>query len=117
LHFYQQNVNCSLVAQHDLIDMVAKDFDIVAIQEPYIGPNQASQASRNWCPVYPDVIHNDPLTRPCSMLLVSISIPTDTWSIISLPSTDITAIKLQVEGGKTLHIFNIYNDCEHNQSL
>ncbi|KAF9002679.1 hypothetical protein BDQ17DRAFT_1173084, partial [Cyathus striatus] len=82
----------------------------------YIRPNQASRASRNWHSVYPDVNHEDP-QHPHSLLLVSTDIPTDAWSTIPLPSTNITAIKLQVEGGKILHIFNIYNDCKHNHSL
>ncbi|KAF8986406.1 hypothetical protein BDQ17DRAFT_1176793, partial [Cyathus striatus] len=83
------------------------DFNVVAIQEPYIGHDQASRASRHWQPVYP-VSNQDDSKQPHSLLLVSTSILTDSWTTIPIPSTDITAIKLQVEGGKTLHIFNIY---------
>ncbi|KAF8998374.1 hypothetical protein BDQ17DRAFT_1168252, partial [Cyathus striatus] len=66
-----------------------------------------SRSNKHWTTVYPSsppppgrVVH--------SLLLINSSISTDSWSPVPLPSSDITAIRLQVVGGHSIFIFNLY---------
>jgi hypothetical protein len=43
-------------------------------------------------------------------------IPSSTWKPVSISSPDVTAVELTREFG-TIHIINIYNDCNHNEAL
>ena len=52
----------------------------------------------------------------CSIILTCSNILTDSWVQIDFPLGDITAIQLKGEWGK-LSIFNIYNDCMHNNTI
>jgi len=51
-----------------------------------------------------------------SIIMVNRLVATDSWTPISINSSDVTAIQLQGDHG-TIHIINVYNDCNHNESL
>ncbi|KIJ11402.1 hypothetical protein PAXINDRAFT_27822, partial [Paxillus involutus ATCC 200175] len=54
LRIWQQNLNTSRIVQLSLLNSrVAKDWDIVALQEPYINPMKNTTSTRRFHVVYP----------------------------------------------------------------
>ncbi|KAF9004987.1 hypothetical protein BDQ17DRAFT_1169568, partial [Cyathus striatus] len=92
------------------------NYDICAVQEPYIGFNGKSHANSYWQPIYPS-IHAPEGCVACSLLLVSTNVSTNAWTEILVQSSDITAICLHLEDRQVLFIFNIYLACSHNEAL
>ncbi|KDR65913.1 hypothetical protein GALMADRAFT_81370, partial [Galerina marginata CBS 339.88] len=90
-------------------------YDIALIQEPYIDHLGRSRANQHWIVVYPPP-HNEEPSRTRSIILVNRRIATNSWTQIEVDSFDITGIQLHGEFG-TLRIYNVYNDCKHNDSL
>ncbi|KAI9064185.1 hypothetical protein FKP32DRAFT_1551169, partial [Trametes sanguinea] len=82
------------------------DFDILAIQEPYIDFLGRTRATHHWYVVYPTA-HYDSAGRTRSVLLVNKRLSTNAWSPISLPSSDVSAISI-LSGGSRIHLFNLY---------
>ena len=116
LNIRQQNVNKSLISQLDLLASLRRDdYDICAIQEPYIDFNGKTRANRQWVTVYP-ITHKEHPDATRSVTLVNADLLTDTWRQIQLQHPDITAIEMTGEFG-TLRIINIYNDCNNNSTL
>jgi len=114
LKIWQQNVNRSLIAQLDVLESAnPKDYDLIFLQEPYMDHLGATRASTYWAVIYPPR-HRDAPGR--SRILVNKRLSTSAWTQINVQSFDITAIQLNVNEG-TLHAYNIYNDCKHNDSL
>jgi exonuclease III len=60
--------------------------------------------------------HNDNPAKSWSIILLRALLCTDNWTQIDFPSSDVTAVQLMGTWGK-LSIFNIYNDCEHNNTI
>lgn len=116
LQFQQQNMNKSLISQLDLLASLRRDeYDICAIQEPYINFNGKTHANRQWTTIYLNTHKVHPgATR--AVILVNANIPTDNWKQIHIQHPDIMAIEMTGDFG-TLHILNIYNDCKNNSSL
>ena len=50
------------------------------------------------------------------MILLRDNLLTDGWEQIDFPSSDVTALRIKGSWGK-LTIFNIYNDCNHDDTL
>jgi hypothetical protein len=85
------------------------------LQEPHINYLNKTIAARDWTVIYPTMHGNNPeCTR--SAILIRSCILTNTWLQIDLPSGDITALQIKGEWGR-LSIFNIYNDCTHNDTI
>ena len=115
---WQQNVNKSSACQHDLISsavLARKGIDIVALQEPAINNFGTTIAARDWIPVYPSTHGGDP-RKTRSLLLINSNILTDNWKQVDFPSGDVTIVQITREWGSAL-LFNIYNDCEHNNTI
>ena len=115
---WQQNVNRSPTCQHDLISSAAlarRGIDIVALQEPAISKFGTSIASRDWVPIYPTTHSSNP-HKSRSLLLIRNNILTEQWKQIDYPSEDVTIIQLNGSWGD-LTLFNIYNDCEKNDTI
>lgn len=115
---WQQNVNKSSACQHDLISsavLARKGIDIVALQEPAINNFGTTIAARDWIPVYPSTHGGDP-RKTRSLLLINSNILTDNWKQVDFPSGDVTIVQITGEWGSAL-LFNIYNDCEHNNTI
>jgi len=116
LRIWQQNVNQSLIAQHDVLQSAnPKDYNLILLQEPYVDHLGATRASSYWTVVYPPQ-HRDAPKRSRSIILVNKRLATSSWTQINIPSFNISAIQLQSQHG-ILQIYNIYNDCLHNDSL
>ena len=112
----QQNVNKSLLSQQDLLVSLKRDnFNICAIQEPYINHNGMSRENFQWFTVYP-FTHTSAPASTRSILLINTNLLTNDWKQIPIPHPDITAIELSSTYGK-ICLFNIYNNCKNNNAL
>ena len=112
----QQNTNKSLISQLDLLESLKRnDYDICAIQEPYIDFNGKSRANRQWTAIYPNTHYSHPdSTR--SLLLINTNILTDSWKQLNIQHPDVTAIELRGTFG-TIRVINVYNNCNNNTAL
>ncbi|KAJ7639659.1 hypothetical protein DFH06DRAFT_923141, partial [Mycena polygramma] len=90
-------------------------YDIALLQEPHFDFRGISRAGRAWVSVYPSISLKD-LNTARSAMLVNEHLPSSMWRQVAIPSPDITAIELYGDFG-TIRIINIYNDCEHNDTL
>ncbi|KII89054.1 hypothetical protein PLICRDRAFT_78414, partial [Plicaturopsis crispa FD-325 SS-3] len=109
-------LNKSSKAHFDLINSaVHKDYDILAIQEPYLDSFANTKATSKWRVVYPSSRFADKSTVR-SVLLVNTRLDTNHWRQLSIHSNDITALQLSGDFGN-ISIINIYNDCTHSRTL
>ncbi|KIM73079.1 hypothetical protein PILCRDRAFT_48268, partial [Piloderma croceum F 1598] len=92
------------------------DWDVIAIQEPWLDALGNARGTHYWCVLYPSNHLHDGSSRPRSILLVNTNIATDSYISLNIPNSDITAIRFQGNHG-FLSLFNIYNDCMHNDNL
>ena len=115
LRIWQQNLNKSLTAQQAFLHSLKGNCDVVCIQEPHFDFRHISRALPNWIPVYP-VRHLDNPDKTRSLILVSKSISTNSWSQLEVLSPDITAIQINNPHQK-VRVFNVYNDCTHSHSI
>jgi ribonuclease HI/exonuclease III len=118
INIWQQNINKSRTCQHELISsgkLISKGIDIVALQEPAINFLNKTVASRDWKVIYPSTHACEP-GKTRSIILVRDDLLTDGWEQLDFPSGDVTAIRIKSSWGKAT-VFNIYNDCKHNETL
>src|SRR6266404_2210656 len=118
IKIWQQNVNKSKMCQLDLIGsskMIEEEIDIIALQEPYISPHHYTAAARHWVTVYLTPHTTDP-GKTRSVILLQSNISSDNWEQTDFHSGDVMAIQIRGKWGK-LVIFNIYNDCMHNDTI
>jgi hypothetical protein len=115
---WQQNANKSPAAHQALLETAGKNFDFILIQEPYIDHLATTRANSYYTIIYPPRHRDDhpkkAYTR--SVILVNKRINTNNWEALPIDCPDMTAIKLKMERG-IIRIFNIYNDCDHNDTL
>ena len=118
INIWQQNVNRSHTCQHALISSAAlarRGIDIVALQEPPISSFGTTIAAREWTPIYPTTHSTEP-SKTRSLILIRSNILTDQWNQVDYPSGDVTIVSIRGTWGE-LTIFNIYNDCEKNDTI
>ena len=118
LAIWQQNLNKSPNCQHSLLSsgrMARHNIDIVALQEPSINFLHKTIATQDWIPLYPSTHEKCP-EKTRSVTLIRGDLLTESWEQLDFPSGDVTAVRIKEEWG-TLTIFNIYNDCEHDDTL
>ncbi|KAJ7191577.1 hypothetical protein GGX14DRAFT_341354, partial [Mycena pura] len=116
LRVWQQNLNKSLQAQLDMLQSLKpQKYDLALIQEPYMDFRNKSRTNLRFTAVYP-AQHDLHPKRSRSLILVNTHLASSSWSTIPIPSPDITAVELRTPAG-LLRIINVYNDCEHNDSL
>lgn len=117
LRIWQQNLNKSARAQHDLInDPYLADYDILVLQEPYLTFLGLTSSTPNWRVVYPTPHGNDGVARSRSILLVNRRLSTDSWFPIPAKHPDVTAIGVRSPQA-TILLFNLYVDGEHDTVL
>jgi hypothetical protein len=117
LRIWQQNLNKSLLAQLDALSSI-ESYDILAFQEPHIDFLGNSRANSHFTPIYPSNHNNtgNNKTKTRSLILINKRLSSDAWTRIDLDSSDVTAVQIKGEH-INISIFNIYNDCKHNNSL
>lgn len=119
LRIWQQNLNTSPFAQHDLLNSAKPtDWDVLAIQEPAISSNLklAIGITSYWYPVYPTNHLRDNQPRSRSLLLISKKLSTNGWKEVAFKSADVTAIELTTHTQK-IQIINVYNDGNHDKTI
>ena len=117
LHIWQQNLNKLEKTHYNLINMLLhKNWDILALQEPYIDKLGNTKANFQWHIVYPmSHLASDVTCR--SVILVNVMLDVNRWTQIPVADTNnISAIQLQTSKGRVT-IFNVYNNCLHSRTL
>ncbi|KAJ3518307.1 hypothetical protein NMY22_g13741 [Coprinellus aureogranulatus] len=117
LRILQINVNKSNDAHLELLNNnLHKTWDIVLIQEPHQNYFKNIATAKGFRQVYPSRKARENAT-PRSGIWVSERISTNTWHAVNVnDSPDITAIQLSDPNFGQLTIFNVYNDCTHNDT-
>ena len=118
ISIWQQNVNKSKICQHDLISsarLSKQHIDIIALQEPPISDFAATIANKDWRVIYPST-HAKAPSKTRSVILLRTDIPTNNWTQIGIETGDVTIVKITGDWG-TLTLFNVYNDCEHDNTI
>ena len=117
LRIWQQNLNKSDKAHYDLINTpLHKNWDILALQEPYIDALGNIKANSWWHVVYPSPhLTNSTIDR--SVLFINATLDVNRWAQIPVKgSNDMSAIQLHTPKGRVM-IFNLYVDCNHSEAL
>ena len=95
LHIWQQNLNKSDKAHYDLINTpLHKNWDILALQEPYTDALGNTRANSQWHVVYPSPHHTD---SSIDRLVILINLALDVNKGAQIPvedSNDVMAIQL-----------------------
>ena len=116
LHFWQQNINKSLLSQLDLLNNTdPKLFNFIFLQEPHVDFLNLSRANHQWMVIYPTCHHANPKTTR-SVTLVSTRVSKNKWKQVHVQSNNVTAVELSSDFG-TITFYNIYNACENADTL
>lgn len=116
IRIWQQNLNKSLTAQLHLLNTAKPDdWDLIILQEPWVG-HLGTRNSPYWRVLYPDSYFTDKTNLPRSIILVNTNIPTNSYEQMHFNSPDVTGLQIK-QGPHKIIIINIYNDCNHNESL
>jgi hypothetical protein len=117
LRILQQNSHKSKLAQQYILNTASpEDWDIIAIQEPWLDQFKNARGSSYWRILYPTTHLLDDAPRTRSILMINTNISTDSYVQLDIPNADIAAVQFNGDHG-TISLFNIYNDCTHNDNL
>jgi hypothetical protein len=115
-HIWQQNMVKSSTAQHDLLAKAdPKEWDIIALQEPYLNHLHLTHANPHRNIIYPSNKNLNNQPHSCSIILLNTNIHPKQTSQISINSSNITAV-LIVTNSHPLIIINMYNDNNNNNN-
>ena len=93
LRIWQQNVQKSKTAHSYVINTAnPKDWDILALQEPWIDSYGNSCGSQYWRVIYPANFYEEDRMCIQSILLVNTNLSTDCYIPLLIPHSDITAL-------------------------
>ncbi|KNZ76503.1 hypothetical protein J132_10311, partial [Termitomyces sp. J132] len=113
----QQNVCKLSTAQADMLAAVCpEDWDVLAIQEPFLDFLGNTKANGYWQVIYSSDYRHNGSSCTCSILLVNTDISTDAYTQLTIPSIDIAAVHFNGTYG-CLSLFGIYNNCTHNKVI
>ena len=116
LRIWQQNTRKSLTAQHYILNTDPSLFNLILIQEPWLNALGNTRGNHHWRIIYPSNRYTDGHNTLRSIILVNTSIPTDSYTVLNIPHSDISALRLRGNFG-ACSIFNIYNDCNDNSTI
>ena len=117
LRIWQQNVHKSKTPQTYVINTTnPKDWDVIALQEPWIDSFRNSCSSQYWRVIYPANFYDEDRSRVRSILLINTNISTDCYSVLPIMHTNIMAIHFRGDN-KFLSVFNVYNEITNNDTL
>jgi hypothetical protein len=113
----QINLNKSKKAHLDILNAPQlKNWDLILIQEPHLTFFRNICTPNCFTSIHP-TSHHMLNQRVCFIIWVNPSLSANFWKALEFAdSNDVTAIQLSGEYGY-LSIFNIYNNCEHSQTL
>src|SRR5882724_2199808 len=112
LRIWQQNVHKSQTV-HDFIRCTAQpsEWDILALQEPWIDTFGNSRGSQYWRVIYPANFYVEGRSHIRSVLLINTS-----YSVLPIMNSDVTAVRFRGDNGY-ISIFNIYNEITNNDTI
>ena len=117
LKIWQENLNKSATAQHCILSgpFTAKEWDVVAIQEPVIDNLGNTKATPDWNVIYPSAryTHQD---RSRAVTLVNKRLNTNNWRQIPFPSADVVIVQFTGPFG-LVTLFNIYDDSRSRTTI
>jgi ribonuclease HI len=117
LRIWLQNVHKSKTAQEYVLNTAnPKDWDIIALQEPWFDSYGNSRGTQYWRVIYPANFYVEGRPRVRSILLINTNLSTDCYTILPVMHSDITAVRLRGDNGY-LSLFNIYNEITNNDTL
>ncbi|KAF8228896.1 hypothetical protein L208DRAFT_1107993, partial [Tricholoma matsutake] len=93
-----------------------ENWDILVLQEPFLDSLGNTKASPYWRVLYPSNHHKDNSDHLRSVLLINTNINTNSYTPLDIRCNNITVVHFLGEFG-SISIFNIYNDCTHNDVL
>jgi hypothetical protein len=113
LSIYQYNAHHSSSVHHSLLnDSAMENFHILMIQEPYTYFQDEAQTAlkhHHWQLILPGLLLAD-WVRPRVVIYISISIPSNSYSIVPVLSQDIAAVSFTLpDSPLPLTLVNIYN--------
>ena len=117
LRIWQQNLHKSQTAQ-DYVRNTANpaDWDILALQEPWLNSLGNSRGTQYWQVIYPANFYAEGSSCIHSILLINTNISTDSYTILPIQNSDVTAVRFKGEFGH-LTVFNIYNEITNNNTI
>ena len=117
LRIWQQNVAKSSVAQHDVLAKAnPKDWDIIALQEPYLDFLGLTRANSHWNVIYPSNKNRENQKRIRTIILISTNIDSSQIQQVNIQSSDITAVHIKTHT-RSLLLFNVYIDNTNNHTI
>ena len=117
LRIWQQNVHKSKTAQAYVLNTAnPNDWDVLALQEPWIDSFGNSRGTQYWRVIYPANYYLEGRAHIRSIILINTNLSTDCYTILPLIHSDITAVRFRGNNG-FLSLFNIYNEITNNDTL
>ena len=117
LRIWQQNVHKSKTAQAYILNTAnPKDWDVIALQEPWFDSFGNTRGTQYWRVVYPSNFYVEGWARVRSILLINTNISTDCYSIPPIMHSDVTAACFKGDNGY-LSLFNVYNEITNNDTI
>jgi Endonuclease-reverse transcriptase len=92
-----------------------EDWDVLAIQEPWIDALGKSRASQYWRIIYPANYYEEGRARIRSVLLINTNITTDCYSALPIYHSDITGVRFRGPHS-SLSLINVYNEITNNDT-
>ena len=107
LRIWQQNTHKSQTAQDYVINTARpEDWDIIALQEPWIDSLGKSRATQYWRVLYPSNYYEEGRARIRSVLLINTNISPDCYSALPIYHSDITGVRFKGPNGN-LTLINV----------
>jgi hypothetical protein len=116
LRIWQQNTHKLQTAQDYVINTARpEDWDVLAIQEPWIDTLGKSHASQYWQIIYPANFYEEGRARIRSILLINTNISMDCYCTLPIFHSDITGVHFKGPNG-SLSLINVYNEITNNET-
>jgi hypothetical protein len=117
IRMWQQNVNKSLTSQLHLLNAARpNDWDIILLQEPWIGSTKTTRSTPYWRVLYPNTHFRDNAQTLRSLILINTNIPTNSYDQIHFPTQDVTGARITRERQSIL-LINVYNACNNSDAI
>lgn len=93
-----------------------KDWDVIALQEPWFDSYGNSHGTQYWRVIYPANFYIEGRPHVQSILLINTNLSTDCYIILPLMHSDVMAVQFKGDN-RYLSVFNIYNEITNNNTL
>lgn len=114
---WQQNTHKSNMTQSYILNTGnPNNWDIIALQEPWINSFGNSHSIQYWRVVYPANLYVEGHAQIHSIFLINTNPSTDSYSILLIMHSNVTTIWFKGENGY-LSIFNIHKEITNNDTI